>query len=161
MTTAPTASMVRVIGRWVRGVSCCGTAGGIEESRAMARRYVRCDPDPWIAAVRSGLGRTVGMAGWPVARSADPRSAGSPRSSVLAVEEYAGVQDPGRVEGRLGGPQRGGEHVGSLRVVPGSVVATDGVVMGDGAPGRQQCLRGSSLDLGPLGQFRSRGARGQ
>ena len=42
---------------------------------------------------------------------------------------------PGRIESVLGGNEGGGEGFGALPLVPGPVVAADGVMVGDGAAG--------------------------
>src|SRR5262245_37169367 len=68
----------------------------------------------------------------------------------LRVDEHARVQDAGRVEGALRRDQRGGEPRGALAVVPGSVIAPDGVVMGDRAAETDYRLRGGGLDRVPL-----------
>ena len=54
------------------------------------------------------------------------------------------------VELGLGGAQGGGEGCRALAVVPGAVIAADGVVMGDRAAGLDQRLGGRRLDLVPL-----------
>ena len=51
--------------------------------------------------------------------------------SVRAVQQHAGIEVPPRVECALGARQRLGERVRSLTVVPGPVIAPDGVVVGD------------------------------
>ena len=61
-----------------------------------------------------------------------------------------GVQDAGRVERALRGAQRAGEAVGPLPVVPGAVIAADGVVMRDRAAVPQDRVRRRGLDLRPL-----------
>src|SRR3954470_8226362 len=65
-------------------------------------------------------------------------------------EKHARVHDAGGVELCLRGAQRGGEELGRLTAVPRSVVAPDGVVMGDRAAKRQDRLGRSRLDRVPL-----------
>ena len=56
---------------------------------------------------------------------------------ALRVQQHAGIEDPGRVERALGRPQRRGERLRALAVVPGPVVAADRVVVGDRARPRR------------------------
>ena len=73
---------------------------------------------------------------------AELRRAGSIRTPGLSIA--------GRVELGLGGAQGGGEGGRALAVVPGAVVAADGVVVGDRAAGLDQRLGDGGLDLVPL-----------
>jgi hypothetical protein len=66
------------------------------------------------------------------------------------IEQDPGIEDTGRVERRLGRSERTGKRVGSLAVVPGTVVPTHRMVMGDGSSGRMQGLGDSGLYLVPL-----------
>lgn len=63
------------------------------------------------------------------------------------------------VDRDLGAAERGGEDVGALFVVPGSVVASDGVVVGDGSAGRDDRVADRRLDLVPLGDLVAASAR--
>src|SRR6201989_908122 len=72
------------------------------------------------------------------------------RGARSGVEENARVQDRGRVELGLGGPQGGSEGGRALAVVPGAMVAADRVVMGDRAAALDQRLGHRGLDLVPL-----------
>ena len=66
---------------------------------------------------------------------------GSATSAGSRVDEDAGVEDARRVERGLRGAQRAGEGLGALAVVPGAVVAADGVVVGDRAAVAQAARR--------------------
>ncbi len=74
----------------------------------------------------------------------------------LGVEQHPGVENALRVELLLGGAQGRGEGVGPLAVVPGPVVAADGVVVGDRAAGIDQRVGDGGLDLVPLLDLRAR-----
>ena len=60
------------------------------------------------------------------------------RPRYLRVDQHAGVEHTVRIELALGGAQRGCEQLRPLPVVPGPMVAADGVMMGDGAAGFDQ-----------------------
>ena len=67
------------------------------------------------------------------------------------INQDAWVEDPGGIQRALGGPQRDRERLRPLPVIPGPVVATDGVVMGDGAAVRHgSASLTARLDLVPL-----------
>ncbi len=59
------------------------------------------------------------------------RAAGS--AGLSRVDQHAGVEHAGRIQLSLGRGQGGCESIRPLTVVPGPVVATDRVVVGDGA----------------------------
>src|SRR5213592_2086564 len=80
------------------------------------------------------------------ARTRAPRS----HSTLARVDQHAGVQDARRVERRLGGGECGGEARRTLPVVPGPVVAADGVVVRDRAAEPQDGVGGGLLDGRPL-----------
>ena len=77
------------------------------------------------------------------------------------ADQHAGVEDPGRVDRVLGRPQRRGERLGALAVVPGPVVAADGVVVGDRPARGDDRLRGGRLDLVPLLELVAAPGRGE
>src|SRR5215203_7359310 len=89
-----------------------------------------------------------------------PRATGSSRSSG-GVDQHAGVQHPGRIELGLGGAEGGGEWGRALAVVPGAVVAADGVVVGDRAASVDQRLGDGGLDLVPLLDLAAADRRGE
>ncbi len=73
-----------------------------------------------------------------------PREAAQPGHATATsatpdqrIQQHARVENPGRIERRLGRTQRHRERVRTLPVVPRTVVATDRVVVGDGAAGRR------------------------
>src|SRR5712691_7662673 len=80
------------------------------------------------------------------ARALNPLRCGS-RSSV---DQHAGVEDAGGIEGALGRAQRVGEGVRPLAVVPGPMVAAYRVVVGDVAAMSDDRVGGRGLDVGPL-----------
>src|SRR5919201_6027046 len=93
-------------------------------------------------------GRTVPRAGegpWP-ARAVVRTCAYDP----LGVDQHAGIEDFGGIEGALGGAERPGKGLGPLAVVPRPVVTADCVVMGDRPPCVEHRLRDRRLDLIPL-----------
>src|SRR5689334_9165081 len=79
---------------------------------------------------------------------------------LSGIDQDAGIENCVRVECALRGAERRGEAFGTLLVVPGTMVATDGVVVGDGAAVRDDDVGGGGLDLGPLGELRT-GSRGR
>src|SRR4051812_37366888 len=72
------------------------------------------------------------------------------RRPALAVDQDARIHDPGWIQRALGAAQRGREGIGALAVVPGPVVATDGMVVRDRAAGARDGLGRRSLDRVPL-----------
>ena len=56
------------------------------------------------------------------------RAVGSTRGG----DQHAGIEDALRVERALGGGERGAEQGGALALIPGHVIAADGVVMQSG-----------------------------
>src|SRR6202035_1159890 len=70
--------------------------------------------------------------------------------SALWIDQHAGMEQALRIDGVLCGSELGGEERRALVVVPGAVVAADGVVMGDRAAGLDQRTRGGALDRLPF-----------
>ena len=80
-----------------------------------------------------------------------PSAGYAPFSRELRIEQHAGVQDAGRVERALGAARSArAKSVAALAVVPGAVVAADGVVVRDRAAEPDQRLARGRLDLVPL-----------
>ena len=57
------------------------------------------------------------------------------RASRRGGQQHPRVEDPRRIEGALRRNEGCGEGCGTLLLVPRSVVAADGVMVGDGAAG--------------------------
>src|SRR5215469_370863 len=68
----------------------------------------------------------------------------------LRIDQDAGIEQALGVEGLLGGFERRAEERGALAIVPGAVVAADGVVMGDGAARGDDRIEARALDFLPL-----------
>src|SRR5262245_59290888 len=94
------------------------------------------------------------------ARCAKGRSAERRLPTLVGrIDQHAGVEDPARIEHALGGAQRLREQLRALLVVPRTVVATDGVVVRDGAAVPQERIRCRGLDRGPLLELGAGAAR--
>ena len=65
-------------------------------------------------------------------------------------EQHAGVEDGAGVEGALRRRQRLAEELGPLGLVPGHVIAANGMVVGDRPAPLDQCVGGRPLDRPPL-----------
>src|SRR5581483_7200080 len=78
------------------------------------------------------------------------RRSGARKGAHSGVDQHAWIEHALRVELALGGPQRTGEQLRALAVVPGPMVAAYGMMMGDGAAGRDQGVARRSLDRLPL-----------
>ena len=127
---------------------CVGSAGTVGCSEVI------------VSIVRDRLGQaTLGCAN----RECESRK-GSDRaaaSTSCRVDQHAWVQHACRVELGLGGAEGGGEGGRALAVVPGAVVAADGVVVGDRAAGVDQRLGDGGLDLVPLLDLAAADRRGE
>jgi hypothetical protein len=66
--------------------------------------------------------------------------AGSEGQVQSGVDQDAGIHDALGVEHAAGGSIRLGEQRRPLEVVPGTVIATDGVVVGDRSAAGDQCI---------------------
>src|SRR3954451_10933839 len=86
---------------------------------------------------------------------------GDRRGKSNRIDEHARVEDCPRIELGLGGAEGGGEGGGALAVVPGAVVAADGVVVGDGAARVDDRLGDGGLDLVPLPDLAAADRRGE
>src|SRR6185312_3837460 len=86
---------------------------------------------------------------------------GSAQPPGSGVEQDPWVEDAGRIELRLGRAESGGEGRRALAVVPGAMVATDRVVVGDRAAAAGQRLGDGGLDLVPLLDLPTADRRGE
>src|SRR5438477_1686058 len=89
------------------------------------------------------------------------RRAQQPALGPLGIDQHPGIEGPCRIERGFGGGQRGGERIRALAVVPGPVVAADGVVMGDGPAAVDHDVRGGPLYLRPLLELPADASRGE
>lgn len=72
------------------------------------------------------------------------------RRAAERVDQHLGVERAARVERRLRRPEAQRERIRSLTVIPGTVIATHRVVVGDRAAAREYGVRRRLLDLCPL-----------
>lgn len=112
------------------GAGCLGQALG-----GLAGRWR--SPVGGAGAVRPVLALSCGvqLVGLPAGPCPGP-------AGDASVHEDAGVEDAGWVEGGLGRAQGQCVGIGALAVVARSVVAADGVVVGDGGPVPEQQVHG-------------------
>src|SRR4051794_10639970 len=105
-----------------------------------------------LGALITGLRKTT--RGWPsTGLTSFGSGMGTSRTLTparLRVDDHARVEHARRVDRALRRPERLRERVGALLVVPGPVVAADGVVVGDRPARRDQRLRHRRLHGVPL-----------
>ncbi len=126
--------------------------------RARARNPTSCASGPasvpprpatWTRRWRTSGPRSTSTPGWlellpRLSPECSAASACSPdvaetasTAGRLGIDQHAGVERAGRVERRLGRPQRGGERLRALAVIPGRWSRPDRVVVGDRAAARR------------------------
>ena len=168
------AGALRVLGVACEVVAVEAVAGGgafAEEAIAFGGRGARRHAEAMARASANRRARRCSRASRTTAPSSTPARCspgeddgpargGRARGSVapLRVEQDAGVHDAGGIERPLRGAQRLDEERGHLRLVPGAMQASDGMVVRDRGAARLESVARGALDGPPTGAISWPGA---